>query len=72
MDHSIEAQTAQTSVLGVATGADQLGEQCGLDVSEIAFRVTPQRNGGLFIIKNMFHEKDDPARYLHYDQEEWF
>lgn len=56
----------------VAAGEDQFGEQRGLGISSIAFKVTPQDSGGLFVIENTFMRKGGPARHLHYDQDEWF
>lgn len=56
----------------VMAGEDQFGEQRGLGISSIAFKVTPQDSGGLFVIENTFLQKGGPARHLHYDQDEWF
>jgi quercetin dioxygenase-like cupin family protein len=56
----------------VAAGADRFGEQRGLGISTIAFKVTPPSPGDLLILENSFRAKGGPARHLHYDQEEWF
>lgn len=58
--------------LFVAAGEDRFGEQRGLGVSTIAFKVVPNDTHGLFIIENTFHTRGGPARHLHYDQDEWF
>ena len=58
--------------LRVAAGADCFGEQRGLGISTIAFKVTMPNPSGLFILENTFLAKGGPARHLHYDQEEWF
>lgn len=56
----------------IAAGADRFGEQHGLGISTIAFKlITPDPNG-LLILENTFHAKGGPARHLHYDQDEWF
>jgi quercetin dioxygenase-like cupin family protein len=59
-------------VLRVAAGEDRFGEQRGLGISVIAFKVMPPDSGGLLIIENTFRAKGGPARHLHYDQGEWF
>ncbi len=58
--------------LRVAAGADRFGEQRGLGISTIAFKVTMPNPGDLFILENTFLAKGGPARHLHYEQEEWF
>ena len=58
--------------LWVAAGEDRFGEQRGLGVSTIAFKVVPHDSSGLLILENTFHAKGGPARHLHYDQDEWF
>src|SRR5689334_5199291 len=63
---------ATPPILRVAAGEDRFGEQRGLGVSSIAFKVCPQDARGLFIIENTFHARGGPARHLHYDQDEWF
>jgi quercetin dioxygenase-like cupin family protein len=56
----------------VPADQDRLGEQHGLGVSTIAFKVVPKENQDVFLLENTFHEKGGPARHLHYEQEEWF
>jgi len=58
--------------LRVPAGADRFGEQRGLGISTIAFKVVPHDGSGLFVLENIFHAKGGPARHLHYDQDEWF
>ncbi len=53
-------------------GEDIFGEQRGLGVSTIAFKVVPQNSQGTLIIENVFHARGGPARHLHHDQDEWF
>src|SRR4030088_1131725 len=70
MSESISAD--MPTALRVAAGADRFGEQRGLGISTIAFKVTMPNPGGLFILENTFQAKGGPARHLHYDQDEWF
>ncbi len=56
----------------IAAGEDRFGEDRGLGISTIDFKVTPQNSSGLLVIENTFHAKGGPARHLHYDQDEWF
>lgn len=72
MGNSFEMQSNPPPARRVAAGKDQFGEQRGLGISSISFKVTPQDGNGLFIIENTFHEKGGPARHLHYNQDEWF
>lgn len=72
MNKSIATQASFPHPLLVAAGEDRFGEQRGLGISSISFKVTPQDSDGLLIIENTFHEKGGPARHLHYDQDEWF
>ena len=60
------------AALLLAAGADRFGEQRGLGISTIAFKVTMPNPSGVFILENTFLAKGGPARHLHYDQEEWF
>lgn len=60
------------AALRVAAGADRFGEQRGLGISTIAFKVTTPNPSDVFILENTFRAKGGPARHLHYDQEEWF
>lgn len=64
--------TDMPAALTVAAGADRFGEQRGLGISTIAFKVTTPNPSDLFILENTFLAKGGPARHLHYDQEEWF
>lgn len=72
MGSSLETQVNSTPARRVAANEDEFGEQRGLGVSEITFKVTPKDNNGVFIIENTFHAKGGPAKHLHYDQDEWF
>ena len=56
----------------VAADQDRFGEQRGLGVSTITFKVMPSDSKDVFIIENTFHAKGGPARHLHYEQDEWF
>jgi quercetin dioxygenase-like cupin family protein len=56
----------------IPVGQDRFGEQRGLGVSTITFKVVPRENQDVFLLENTFHEKGGPARHLHYEQEEWF
>ncbi len=65
-------QNNPSSPILVAAGEDRFGEQRGLGVSAIQFKVMPGDNQDVFILENTFHEKGGPARHLHYEQDEWF
>ncbi len=56
----------------LAAGEDRFGEQRGLGISSITFKVSGQESNGLFILENTFHGKGGPGRHLHYEQDEWF
>lgn len=56
----------------VPAGEDRFGEQRGLGISTISFKVVPQESSGLLVIENTFHARGGPARHLHYEQDEWF
>jgi quercetin dioxygenase-like cupin family protein len=60
------------SALRVAAGQDRFGEQRGLGIQSIDFKVTSQDSEGLFIAELTFHKKGGPPRHLHYEQDEWF
>lgn len=60
------------AALRIAAGADRYGEQRGLGISTIAFKVIMPNPSDTFILENTFHAKGGPARHLHYDQDEWF
>ena len=72
MGNPLETQTNEPLAFLVAANEDQFGENRGLGVSSITFKVTPKDSNGLFIIENTFHTQGGPARHLHYDQDEWF
>ncbi len=58
--------------LRVAAGEDRFGEQRGLGISVITFKLCSHDSNDLFILENTFHARGGPARHLHYDQDEWF
>jgi quercetin dioxygenase-like cupin family protein len=60
------------AILRVAAGEDRFGENRGLGVSTLAFKLTPQDANGVLILENTFRTRGGPARHLHYDQDEWF
>ena len=74
MDESLQASIGIPSARArrLAAGEDRFGEQRGLGISSIDFKVVPQDSTGLFVLENTFHQKGGPARHLHYDQDEWF
>jgi quercetin dioxygenase-like cupin family protein len=71
MDPSQNMQNGPLPLL-VAADQDRFGEQRGLGVSTITFKVMPKDNQDVFIIENTFHARGGPARHLHYEQDEWF
>jgi quercetin dioxygenase-like cupin family protein len=72
MNETLHIPPGMSHAHPVLAGEDQFGEHRGLGISSIAFKVTPQESGGLFIIENTFQQRGGPARHLHYDQDEWF
>ena len=74
MDESLQSLTGIPSARAqrLAAGEDRFGEQRGLGISSIDFKVVPQDSTGLFVLENTFHQKGGPARHLHFDQDEWF
>jgi mannose-6-phosphate isomerase-like protein (cupin superfamily) len=72
MDESLHTPASMPTALRVAAGQDRFGEQRSLGISTIAFKVSSQDSGGVFILENTFHAKGGPARHLHIDQDEWF
>ena len=74
MDESLQtwADIPSARARRLAAGEDRFGEQRGLGISSIDFKVVPQDSTGLFVLENTFHQKGGPARHLHYDQDEWF
>jgi len=71
MDDSTTGSSEAAQAVRVLAGEDRFGEQRGLDVSAIQFKLIVP-DGSLFIIENTFHTKGGPARHLHLDQDEWF
>jgi mannose-6-phosphate isomerase-like protein (cupin superfamily) len=72
MNESLHTPASIPPTLRVPAGEDRFGEYRGLGISSIAFKVSSQDSGGLFILENTFREKGGPARHLHYEQDEWF
>jgi quercetin dioxygenase-like cupin family protein len=72
MNDALHTPAGSAGILRVAAGDDRFGEQRGLGISSIAFKVSGQDSNGLFILENTFRAKGGPARHLHYDQDEWF
>jgi quercetin dioxygenase-like cupin family protein len=72
MNEALQTSVPPPPILRVAAGEDRFGEQRGLGISAITFKVLPQDSNGLFIIENSFQAKGGPARHLHFDQDEWF
>ena len=72
MTESMNTSLSMPPALWVAAGDDRFGEQRGLGISVIAFKVVPQDSSGLLVLENTFHAPGGPARHLHYDQDEWF
>jgi mannose-6-phosphate isomerase-like protein (cupin superfamily) len=72
MNETLQNPVSYPPILRIAAGEDRFGEQRGLGISVIAFKVVPQDSNGLFIIENTFRAKGGPARQLYYDQDEWF
>ncbi|MEZ4518193.1 MAG: cupin domain-containing protein [Chloroflexota bacterium] len=71
MPESLAKMTAGDRRL-IPAGADLFGEQRGLGVSTIAFKIVPSDGNGVLILENTFHAKGGPARHLHVDQDEYF
>ena len=72
MHQSGPTQAHLPSVLRVAAGEDRFGEQRGLGISVVTFKIVPQDSAGLLVIENSFRAKGGPARHLHHTQDEWF
>lgn len=68
----MDTSTGVSPLLRVSANEDRFGEQRGLGISTLTFKVTAQDHNGLFIIENTFYAKGGPARHLHIDQDEWF
>ena len=72
MNEPLQPSADLSPILHVKAGEDRFGEQRGLGVSFINFKVDPPDSSGLLLLENVFHAKGGPARHLHYDQDEWF
>jgi quercetin dioxygenase-like cupin family protein len=72
MTETQQSSVGLPSLLRVAAGEDRFGENHGLGISTIDFKVSPKDGSGLLILENTFHAKGGPARHLHHDQDEWF
>jgi mannose-6-phosphate isomerase-like protein (cupin superfamily) len=72
MTETQQSSVGLPSLLRVAAGEDRFGENRGLGISTIDFKVSPKDGSGLLILENTFHAKGGPARHLHHDQDEWF
>jgi quercetin dioxygenase-like cupin family protein len=72
MNEQLQTRPDLPTALLVAAGQDRFGEQRGLGVSAITFKVTPPSRDGILIIENTFQQKGGPARHLHHNQDEWF
>ncbi len=68
----INPQDNHSPALLITADMDKFGEQRGLGISSITFKMTSQDSQGIFIIENTFREKGGPAKHLHYKQDEWF
>ena len=60
------------ALIRVAAGVDRFGEQRGLGVSRIDFKLAGPDSGGLLILENTFHAPGGPARHWHRAQDEFF
>ncbi|HRJ41653.1 MAG: cupin domain-containing protein [Caldilineaceae bacterium] len=56
----------------VTAGQDRFGEQRGLGVSSLRFKMSSTETSDLFVVQNEFHSPGGPARHLHHSQDEWF
>jgi quercetin dioxygenase-like cupin family protein len=72
MNDALHTPAGSPAIVPVVAGADLFGEQWGLGVSSIAFKVSRQVPSSLLILENTFHAKGGPPRHLHHDQDEWF
>src|SRR5579871_49564 len=68
----MNTSSSQPAVIHVRAGNDRFGEQRGLGISSIAFKVCPQDSNDTLIIENTFLARGGPAKHLHYEQDEWF
>lgn len=68
-----QARTPAGALTLVAAGEDRFGEDRGLGISVMDFKVaTRDAGGGLFVLEQTFRGKGGPARHLHHEQDEWF
>ena len=72
MDLTSETASDRPPPRIIAKGEDRFGENRGLGISSIAFKVVPLDSGSILILENSFHAKGGPAQHLHFDQDEWF
>lgn len=72
MNDSLHTPASSAGGLCVTAGADRFGEQRGLGISSIDFKMSLQDSDALFVLENTFHAKGGPPRHLHYDQDELF
>ena len=72
MNDSARTPASSPSALHVAAGEDRFGEQRGLGISSIDFKMSATDSSAIFMLENTFHAQGGPARNLHYDQDEWF
>lgn len=73
MADSLQMPADFTPAKFLRTGADRFGEQRGLQMSQIDFKVVPQDNSsGVLILENSFQGRGGPPRHFHFDQDEWF
>lgn len=57
----------------VARDTDRLGEQLGVGIARIFFKVsTGDSHGSLLVVEMTHHTRGGPVRHLHYEQDEWF
>lgn len=64
---------SQTPAIRVRAGEDRFGEDRGLGISVMDFKVAARDTaGGLFLLEQTLRAKGGPARHLHYEQDEWF
>lgn len=72
MNDPLDSPAGAPAPRRLAAGADLFGEERGLGISSIAFKVSSRDGSGLLILENAFRAKGGPPRHLHYDQDEWF
>jgi len=72
MDEPLKMPVDITTKKYLKSGEDWFGEQRGLIMSRIDFKVIPHDGLGMLILENTFNSRGGPPRHLHFDQEEWF